>query len=143
MRQPLLHKKIKTLLIMTDNNDRINLINFMPDQEVSSVSLIRKAVSVLLTLTIALCVITAVPVHISAAETMRTVMLYCVGSNLESSDKLATQTLIEAMEIYKPSQHVTGWADDINIDTTERVINVMQNVVRGIRDKRQKERVTE
>lgn len=69
-------------------------------------SLIRKAVSVLLTLTIALCVITAVPVHISAAETMRTVMLYCVGSNLESSDKLATQTLIEAME--------AEYNDDIN-----------------------------
>lgn len=51
--------------------------------------------------------------------------------------------IIEAMEIYKPSQHMTGWADDINIDTAERVINVMQNVVRGIRDKRQKERVTE
>ena len=51
--------------------------------------------------------------------------------------------IIEAMEIYKPSQHMTGWADDINIGTAERVINVMQNVVRGIRDKRQKERVTE
>lgn len=51
--------------------------------------------------------------------------------------------IIEAMEIYKPSQHMTGWADNINIDTAERVINVMQNVVRGIRDKRQKERVTE
>ena len=51
--------------------------------------------------------------------------------------------IIEAMEIYKSSQHMTGWADGINIDTAERVINVMQNVVRGIRDKRQKERVTE
>ncbi len=46
--------------------------------------------------------------------------------------------IIEAMEIYKPSQHMTGWADDIDTDTAERVIIIMQNVVRGIRDTRQK-----
>lgn len=78
----------------------------MLDQEVSSVNLIRKTVSALLVLTVALCVITAVPLRISAAETTRTVMLYCVGSNLESSDKLATQTLIEAMK--------AEYNDDIN-----------------------------
>ena len=48
--------------------------------------------------------------------------------------------IIEDMEKYKPSQHMTGWADDINVDTAERVINVMQNVVRGIRDERQRRR---
>lgn len=42
--------------------------------------------------------------------------------------------IIEEMEKYKPSQHMTGWADDINTDTAERVINIMQNVVRGVRD---------
>lgn len=46
--------------------------------------------------------------------------------------------IIEEMEVYKPSQHMTGWADDINLDTAERVILVMQNVVRSFRDERQK-----
>ena len=44
--------------------------------------------------------------------------------------------VIEAMEIYKPSHHKIAWADDINQDTAERVIDVMQNVVRSIRDTR-------
>lgn len=48
--------------------------------------------------------------------------------------------IIEAMEIYKPSNHRTGWADDINLDTAERVIMVMQNIVRGVRDERTKRR---
>lgn len=46
--------------------------------------------------------------------------------------------IIEAMNKYKPSQHMVGYADDINLDTAERVIGVMQNVVRDIRDYRQK-----
>lgn len=51
--------------------------------------------------------------------------------------------IIEAMEIYKPSQHKTGWADDINLDTAERVICIMQNVVRSVRDKRQRRKEVE
>ena len=48
--------------------------------------------------------------------------------------------IIEKMEVYKPSQHRTGWADDINLDTAERVIVVMQNIVRDFRDYRQRGR---
>ena len=44
--------------------------------------------------------------------------------------------IIEKMEEYKPSNHMTGWADDIDLDTAERVISVMQNVTRGVRDER-------
>lgn len=44
--------------------------------------------------------------------------------------------IIEEMEIYKPSRHKTAWADDINMGTAERVIDVMQNVVRSVRDER-------
>lgn len=46
--------------------------------------------------------------------------------------------IIEEMQKYKPSEHKTAWADDINQNTAERVIDVMQNVVRGIRDSRQR-----
>ncbi len=48
--------------------------------------------------------------------------------------------IIEEMETYKPSQHQVGWADDIDLDTAERVIDVMQNVIRTFRDYRQKGR---
>ena len=46
--------------------------------------------------------------------------------------------IIEEMEKYRPSQHQTAWADDIDLDTAERTICVMQNIVRGIRDIRQR-----
>lgn len=48
--------------------------------------------------------------------------------------------LIEKMEEYKPSHHMTGWADDIDPQSAERVISVMQNLVRSIRDERTKRR---
>lgn len=46
--------------------------------------------------------------------------------------------IIEAIEVYRPSNHATSWASDIDKDTAERVITVIQNVVRGVRDSRQK-----
>lgn len=45
--------------------------------------------------------------------------------------------IIEAIEVYRPSNHATVWASDIDKDTAERVITVIQNVVRGVRDSRQ------
>ena len=48
--------------------------------------------------------------------------------------------IIEEMEIHKPSQHQVAWADDIDLNTAERVIDVMQNVIRTFRDQRQKGR---
>lgn len=62
---------------------------------------------------------------------------------LTGKDKEMTKTdicnrIIEKMEIYKPSQHMTGWADHIDKDTAESVIIIMQNVVRGIRDEKRR-----
>lgn len=46
--------------------------------------------------------------------------------------------IIEAIEVYRPSNYATAWASDIDKDTAERVITVIQNVVRGVRDSRQR-----
>ena len=62
---------------------------------------------------------------------------------LTGKEKEMTKTdicnrIIEKMEVYKPSQHMAGWASHIDRDTAEQVITVMQNIVRGVRDERRR-----
>lgn len=57
-----------------------------------------KALSIVLTAVLTFCVIIPVSRNARAAERTRTVMMYCVGSDLESSDMLASGSLVRAME---------------------------------------------
>ena len=57
-----------------------------------------KAVGVVLSIVISFGMLALAPVQAGAAEPTRTVMLYCIGSDLELDAELATSTFIRAME---------------------------------------------
>ena len=57
-----------------------------------------KAVGVILSIVICLGMVVIAPVQAGASALTRTVMLYCIGSDLEQSDGFATNTFISAME---------------------------------------------
>lgn len=58
-----------------------------------------RALSLMLALIIAMSMLLAAPISAETTEAAtRTVMMYCVGSDLESFDALATDNLIQAME---------------------------------------------
>ena len=58
-----------------------------------------RALSLMLALILAMSVLLAAPVNAETADSItRTVMMYCVGSDLESYDALASDNLIQAME---------------------------------------------
>lgn len=57
-----------------------------------------KAVGVILSIVIFFGIVALAPVQAGAAEPTRTVMLYCIGSDLELDAELATSTFIRAME---------------------------------------------
>ena len=57
-----------------------------------------KAVGVVLSIVISFSMVALAPVQAGAAEHTHTVMLYCIGSDLELDAELATSTFIRAME---------------------------------------------